>query len=97
MFDQWSPYSSRWKLIVVDRLVVHLGGKARRSGSGIATVDNPYWTYEVLVQVVHILDGAILHVAGNGEKIGHGKVLNQLAKTDAAGMREDAYSKFCRH
>ncbi len=50
---------------------------------------------KVLVEVIDVLDDAVLHRGGDGEEVEDGEVLDILAEADTASVRADGDVEFC--
>jgi hypothetical protein len=75
----------------------HFRREARRLGSLVATAHETNRIQEMLVQVIHELYGAVLHLTRDRDKVCHGQVLNQFAQAEAACMRENPNSELGCH
>src|SRR5207342_1797449 len=65
-------------------------GSTRRD---VAAVANHDWIHEMLVQVIDILDDAILQRRAHGDVVEEGQVLHVLAQPDSSSVRTDGRSE----
>src|SRR5437588_9774046 len=73
--------------ILCQTLGLHRDAVAGRRGRQVAAVTHHDGIHEVLVQVIHIFDHAILERGADGDVVEHREVLYVLAQPDTARMR----------
>ena len=79
--------------MVVERLLVHLDAEAGLRRRDVAAAADGDRVHEVLVQVLRVLQRAILEACTHHDVVDQRDVLPVLAEADAAGMRAHRHAK----
>src|SRR5215217_9473935 len=87
------PGAAGRELERLERLGPHLDRVSRRRGRHVAAVLDPHGVEEVLVQVVHVLQDAVLQRGANSYVVEDREVLDVLAQAHAARVRADRDSE----
>src|SRR6185312_6493073 len=93
----FGPDGTVRKLMLREGLAAHLRGEARRRRRKISAAADPDRVEEMVVEMVHELDGPILHRAADGDVIGHGEVLHELAEADTSSVRKNPDAELRGH
>src|SRR5206468_1031821 len=81
------PSGAIWVPVRRERLAPHRNAVARRRRRHVAAVTNDHRVQEMLVQVVHVLDDAVLERGAHADVVEDREVLHVLAQPDPAGVR----------
>ena len=75
------------EFVLIQRLGEYLDAVTRCCRGQVTAGPDDGRVAEVLVQVVHPLDDAVVEGCADGDVVEHGQVLHVLAQADAAGVR----------
>src|SRR5882757_1651045 len=83
--------------VEVERLRVDFDAVSRRLRKQIAAAADAYWLDKMLVQMIDVLDHAILKALGDADEVERRKMLYIFAETDSARVRTYRNVELCRH
>src|SRR5581483_676935 len=81
---------------LLDRLRAHAGAAARLAGREVARFLDAHRRLEVLVQVIDVLDVAIVDGPADRDVVEHREMLDHLAEADAARVRAHRHAELRR-
>ena len=83
--------------VEVERLRVDFDAVSRRLRKQIAAAADAYWLDKMLVQMIDVLDHAILKASGDADEVERRKVLHIFAEANPSCVRTYRDIELCRH